>query len=259
MKKKQIAAQLYTLREYLTTPDQILSTLKEVRKIGFSAVQVSGMGPISTQELKRMLDGEGLCCCATHEPSEKILSEPERIVERLNELACDYTAYPVLRNVNTSCKHDIVEFAGLLQKAGVVLSKSEKVLTYHNHAIEFQKYGNSTLLEIIYENTDPKYIQAELDTYWIQYGGADPVDWCRRLHNRLPLIHLKDYRITAQGQPTYAEIGQGNLNWKAIFSEAELAGCKWFIIEQDECERSPFESLKISIEFICEHFVEEIK
>ena len=64
----QIAAQLYTLREFTKTPADIASTLKRVRKIGYEAVQCSALGKIDPKELKNILDGEGLTCCATHTP-----------------------------------------------------------------------------------------------------------------------------------------------------------------------------------------------
>ena len=39
------------------------------------AVQVSGMEPVAEEELMKILDGEGLICCATHEPGKKIVEE----------------------------------------------------------------------------------------------------------------------------------------------------------------------------------------
>ena len=62
MKTGQVAAQLFTLREYCKTAADIAVTLKKVRKIGYQAVQVSGVAPIDEKELKNMLDGEGLVC-----------------------------------------------------------------------------------------------------------------------------------------------------------------------------------------------------
>ena len=62
----QIAAQLYTLRNFCKTPADIATSLKKVKQIGFDAVQVSGIGKIDPKELATILKGEGLACCATH-------------------------------------------------------------------------------------------------------------------------------------------------------------------------------------------------
>ena len=75
MKKSQIAAQLFTLRDFLKTPEDIAASLRKVKQIGYDAVQVSGMGPVAEEELVKILDGEGLICCATHEPGKKIVEE----------------------------------------------------------------------------------------------------------------------------------------------------------------------------------------
>ena len=81
MKINRVAAQLYTVRDFIQKPADIAASLKKVRAIGYEAVQVSAMGPIAETELRRMLDGEGLVSCATHENSAGILSDPQWVVE----------------------------------------------------------------------------------------------------------------------------------------------------------------------------------
>lgn len=252
MKPDQIAAQLYTLRDYIQKPADIAKTLKQVREIGYTAVQISGMGPIDESEMVKILNGEGLTCCATHEPGAKILLQPEAIIDRLNKLNCIYTAYPYPSDIRFDSLSDVKALAAGLNNAGKALYEAGKVLCYHNHQIEFRKFDGRTALDIIYSETDPKYLQGEIDTYWVQYGGGDPIQWCKKLHGRLPLLHLKDYMITPDNQPTFTEIGNGNLDWPAIISTAESAGCEWFIVEQDTCPGDPFDSLKISLEYLKE-------
>ena len=248
MKRKQIAAQLYTLRDFLKTPKDIAKSLEKVKTIGFNAVQVSGLGPIDTAELRKMLDGEGLTCCATHESGQMIFDEPEKVVEKLNLLGCKYTAYP-WPHTSPKTEEDYKQLAAALDKSGKVLRDAGQVLTYHNHGIEFQRFGRKTGLDIIYDESNPKYLQGEIDTYWVQFGGGDPVAWCKKLEDRLPLLHLKEYGIV-ENQPKMLEIGSGNLDWKRIVKAAKKSGTEWFIIEQDVCRIDPFDSLKISLEYL---------
>lgn len=250
MKIEQAAAQLYTIRTFIQTPEDIAKSLKKVHEIGYTAVQVSGMGPIAEEELKKILDGEGLTCCATHEPAAKILDEPQAIVERLNKLGCRYTAVPSPGSVSLNTLDEIKAFAARMNTAGKVLFEAGKVLTYHNHQREFRKFDGQIMLDVFYNETDPRYLQGEIDTYWAQYGGGNPAEWCKKLDDRLPLLHLKDYKINEENKPSFAEIGYGNLNWKEIVAAAEASGCEWFIVEQDTCPGDPFDSLRMSFDYI---------
>jgi sugar phosphate isomerase/epimerase len=253
MKIEQVALQLYTLRDQLKTPADIAASLKKVRAVGYQAVQASGLGPISEPDLLSILDGEGLKLCATHEPAVRIVNEPEKVVERLQMLGCKYTAYPHPAGVDIGDMAQVARLAKQLDHAGEILYNAGQVLAYHNHAFELMRSGDRTVLDYLYEETDARFLQGEIDTYWIQYGGGDPVEWCQKLDGRLPLLHLKDYRFTMKNQPEFAEIGYGNLNWKRIIAAAEESGCQWFIVEQDTCPGDPYDSVKKSFDYIEQH------
>lgn len=250
MKIHQVAAQLYTVRDHLKTPADIAASLKKVRAIGYQAVQLSGLGPIPEADLVQLCRDNGLTICATHEDSQKILNEPAAVVDRLKKFGTQITAYPYPGGINFSTLASVKDFAHRLNAAGKVLHDEGLVLCYHNHHIEFQRLAGKPVLEIIYAETDPRYLQGEPDTYWVQNGGGDPVAWCTRLTGRLPIIHLKDYTVLPDNKVTFCEIGNGNLNWKRIIAAAEAAGCQWFAVEQDTCPGDPFDSLRQSFDFI---------
>jgi sugar phosphate isomerase/epimerase len=255
MKLEQIALQLYTLRDHLKTPADIRATLKKVRAIGYPAVQVSGMGPIPEEELVAILKGEGLVLCATHEDGNVIRQTPEKVVERLAKLGCRHTAYPWPAGVDWSKQADIDSLVADLDRAGAVLRAAGQVLSYHNHAVELTPIHGTTALDYIYSKTSAENLQGEIDTYWIQLGGGDPVAWCRQLKGRLPLLHLKDYTVRPDGQPTFASIGAGNLNWPAILAAAAESGCEWYIVEQDTTPGDPFDAVRASLDYMREKLV----
>ena len=117
---------------------------------------------------------------------------------------------------------------------------------YHNHSFELEKFGDRTGLAILCEDSDPQYFKAEIDTYWIQHGGGDPIAWITKMNGRVPLLHMKDMTMSGH-ERLFAEIGEGNLNWTGILKAAKQAGVTWYIVEQDTCQRDPFESLGISL------------
>jgi len=253
MKIEQVAVQLYTLREFCKTPADIAATLKKCRAMGYQAVQASALGPIAEEELLRILEGEGLTLCATHEPSDLILDEPEKVVERLAKLKCRYTAYPSPKGIDLGSRAAVDEWIGKLDRAGAVLRKAGQTLTYHNHHHEFRRIDGKLIFDLIFEKTAPENLSAEIDTYWVQYGGGNPVEWCEKLAGRLPLLHIKDYAVIAESKVTYAEIGHGNLDFPKIIAAAEKSGCEWFIVEQDTCPGDPFDSLAKSFDHIQTH------
>jgi sugar phosphate isomerase/epimerase len=255
MKLTQVAAQLYTCRDTLQDAQGIAKTLARLRAVGYTAVQVSGLGPVPYEEVARILAGTGMRCCGTHEPSADILDSPAKVVESLRALGCGMTAYPYPAGIDLSSRAAVDCFIAKLQEAGEVLAGAGQVLCYHNHNHEFRKLEGKVILDLIYDGTTKSALQGEPDTYWIQYGGGDNVAWCRKLAGRLPIIHLKDYQTTADNQPMWCEIGAGVLDFKRIIAAAEESGCEWFVVEQDTCPGDPVESLAMSFRYIEEHLV----
>ena len=252
MKLNQIAAQLFTCNSLLKTPESIAQTLHRIREAGYTAVEVCCTGAVSNGELNRILDGEGLVACSTHQSSEAILNRPEQVAEQVRELRCDLVAYPFPGGIDFGSAAAVAKFIEQLQNAGEVLRKAGIVLCYHNHHQEFRKIESRTILDRIYSGTTPDALQAQFDTYWIQYGGGNVLEWIGNFRGRMPLIHLKDYGIDAENRHAMMEIGSGNLDFKKIIPAAEAAGCRWFIVEQDVCPGDPVDSLAASYRYLRE-------
>lgn len=258
MKLSQVAAQCYTIREFCKNADEFAQSMRKLKAIGYAAVQISGVGPIPEEEIQRIVTGEGLIICATHENGKLIVDEPQKIIDRLGKLGTRYTAYPY-PHVPLDTPEHVQALAKALDRAGAALRQAGQVLTYHNHAMEFKRLGSQTILDIIYAETDARNLQGEIDTYWVQSGGGDPVAWCHKLKNRLPLLHLKDYGVGTDNKAgLICEIGNGNLDWKRIVATAEQSGTQWFIVEQDTCPGDPFVSLQQSFAYIKANLVEAV-
>lgn len=259
MKINQVALITYTIRDAITTADGFRKSMAKLSDIGYKAVQISGMADdvMAPETIAQVCRDNGLTICATHEPSQVILDEPERVVERLQKLGCRYTAYPYPSDIDFTNHASLTSFIAKLEHAGSILSQNGQVLTYHNHANEFYRLPNgNTVLQEIYNHSDPAHLKGEIDTYWVQLGGGSPEQWCRDLEGRLPLLHLKDVGVLEGNEPTMDEIGAGNLDFTKIIRAAEDSGCEWFIVEQDRCPGDPFESAQKSFDYIKQHLVD---
>lgn len=248
-----LAAQLYTLREYTKTPADIAKTFARVRKMGYEAVQCSALGPIDPKELARILQNEGLACCATHVRIERLRDEPQAVIDEHAMWGCKYTAiggfWPPDGAPITS--QTWVDFAKQYNQISKNFEKSNLRIGYHNHSHELSHYDHKSALMIMLEHFDPS-IWMEIDTYWIAHGGGDPSAWIRKVAGRVPCIHVKDMLVTIKREQFMAEVGEGNLEWPYILKAAKEAGVQWYIVEQDICYRDPFDSLELSLKHLHE-------
>ena len=250
MKKAQIAAQLFTLREHLKTPEDIATSLKKVADIGYQAVQVSGMGPIPEEDLVKLCQDNGLTICSTHEKSAGIIENTDAVIERLQKLGCTHTAYPH-PHVELDSEDAAKALAADLAKAGDKMRAAGITLSYHNHALEFRKFGGKTVLDILYDETTPEQLEAELDLYWVQMGGGSPLTWVNKVAGRQQVVHMKDAGVPVEERLAgFCEVGNGNLDWDQLIPALDATGCQWFVVEQDRCPADEFDSLKQSFEYL---------
>jgi len=176
MKINQVALQLYTLREFCKTAADYAATLKKVRAAGYESIQLSGVSAdIPMAEVRHIADNEGLTISSSHDGGDFLLETPELVVEKLDILDAKYTAYPFPGGFDFTKPEDIDRLIAKLNHAGAVLKNAGKVLCYHNHVIELTTLvDGKPLLEVIYDRTDPEYLQGEPDTAWINAVSGAP-------------------------------------------------------------------------------------
>jgi sugar phosphate isomerase/epimerase len=238
-----IVAELYTIRDHLQDADAIAAGLQRVREIGYEGVELAGLAPIEPVQLARLLGDAGLVASSAHVRWERVRDEPDAVVEDCQTWGCDHVAV----GMTPAEPRDAAGYARFGAEAGEVavrLRSNGIRLSYHNHSFEMERFGARSGLEILFEAGGP-LLGAQLDTYWIQHGGASPGGWIRRLRGRVPSIHIKDM-VIVDGEPAMAEIGEGNLDWADVLGACREAETELLIVEQDFCRGDPFESLATS-------------
>lgn len=242
----KIGAQLYTVRDSCKTLEDFASTLKKVADIGYKTVQVSGTCEFSALWLRNELEKNGLECAVTHTPVSRLLNEPEKVAEEHKIFGCKYAG--IGWNAFKLDEGDTPEkfIASYLPVAKKLNSSGVKFM-YHNHDQEFQKVEGKLIIDILSEAFSSELMGFIVDTFWVQAAGGDPAAWLRKLSGRIPCIHLKDY---AYGRK-FAVIGEGNINFDAVFKAAEESGTEYMLVEQDDCYgEDPFECLKRSYAYL---------
>jgi inosose dehydratase len=127
-------------------------------------------------------------------------------------------------------------------------------LGYHNHLNTLSQ--NPANLDLILENSDPKYVGLELDTAHLVAGGGDPAKAIEKYHDRLLFVHLKDVHDIPADTPKarypfeFVELGRGRVDFPSVFAALEKVKFHgWAVVELDRVpdkSRTPKESTLIS-------------
>jgi sugar phosphate isomerase/epimerase len=201
---------------------------------------------VSAADARELLDCYGLKCAATHRPWARLRDETEAEIAFHQTLGCDYVAIGGIwdNDLPGAFRRFVVESSPVVAK----LNEAGIRFGYHNHAHEFLRRpeGGSCLQTII---DDAPWVELEVDTYWVNEAGADPANLLASLPGRVSVIHVKDKEVVTKG-PVMAPVGEGNLDWDRILAAGAASGTRWYIVEQDECQRDPFDCLASSFEYL---------
>jgi len=230
-----IALQTYTVRDDLAR--DYFGTLTRLREIGYPAIE-TGAPPagIAVADARAHLDQIGLSVIGTHASLENL----DAHLDTALGLGGRYLGV----SQRYESRAEVLAYAERFNQAGAACRARGIQFVYHNHNWEFTRFDGDYAYDLLIENTDPALVAFQVDTYWVQRGGEDPAAYLRRLAGRCPIIHIKD--MEPGPEQFFAEIGEGVLDWPAIFSAAEAASVQCLIVEQDTCRRPPFESAALS-------------
>lgn len=246
MRREQIAAQLYTVREYTQTPESFRQTLQRIARIGYASVQVSAIGRIPPEQVKAYADEAGLSICATHIGFDRLQGDLDAVIR---EHKLWNTRYVGLGSMPDRYRADLEGYRAFVSEMAPIARKLREnglQFVYHNHRFEFARIDGERIgMDYLLEETDPEAFGMELDVYWAQAGGGTAADWVRKLKGRMAVVHLKDMAIVEDKAVT-AELGEGNMDVSGLVSACREIGVEWYVVEQDDCRRDPFESLAIS-------------
>ena len=246
MANPPIACQLYTVRG-LTHAD-FPGTLKQLRAIGYNAVELAGYGSLRTAaEVRKALDDNGMMAMASHTNLATLETSLPRLIEDAYTLGSRSIVLSFLPEPRRKDAAGWRAAARTLEEIGAACHDCGVQLAYHHHHFEFQRFDGISGLELLWQNSDERFLKAELDTFWLKYGGEEPASYIRRLGQRATLLHLKDMQPGPERR--FGEVGVGILDFQGILQSANEAGVQWCVVEQDVTyDRPPIESLRISLE-----------
>jgi len=233
-----LGVQTYTFRRSIgNDPAKVLDTIK---KLGFTEIEGGG-GRMHPADFKKLCDERGIRIPSTGAGYEDLVNKIDSVVWRAKTLGAKYVMcawIPHQDNVLTfeNAKKAVEDF----NKAGKILKENGLTFCYHAHGYEFQRYEDGTLLDYMFKNTNPEYVSFQMDIFWIQFGGGDPVALLKKYGSRWKMMHLKDMRKGIKKDLTGltsvendVTLNTGELDLPAILKEAKRIGIKHYFIEDE--------------------------
>jgi|SRR3954470_9893285 sugar phosphate isomerase/epimerase len=238
-KKIPIGLELYSLRNECKT--DLPGMLAAVAKIGYKGVEFAGYHGWSAQELRKMLDDNGLIACGTHTPFETVKGDKLKETIAFNKtIGNKFIIVPWMNE--TQSRQEWLDRVKLFNELAVTLKPEGMWIGYHAHAHDFKKVGDVSAWDLFFGSTKPEVIM-QLDTSNCRDGGADPVAVLKKYPGRARSIHIKSH-----GAGPEAVIGEGDIDWPAVFAFCEHQGrTEWYVVEH-ETSKNPLDAVKRSYE-----------
>ncbi len=251
----KLGLNLYSIKTLLQNEQDFLETTIRLKEMGYEVLQFSG-APFSAEMIKRVSEETGIPFVLTHVSDDRIINDTNRLMEEHALFNCKNIGLGSLSMETIADGDTFKKKIEELNKAGEVMKKNGFNFFYHNHHSEMTRLDSGEL-KLYYMLKNAPYINFTLDTYWLQYGGLNPVKVFEDFKGRIECVHLKDYRTVFTGEmfkPEFAPCGSGTLDFKALIKAGLDSGTKYFLVEQDDAIRyeNPLGEVEKSIKYLKE-------
>ena len=256
-----IGLQLYTVGD--ANGRDFDGTLKTVAAIGYRAVEGNlSLAGRDARALKSAYDGLGLAWRSAHCGGGDLRDGLAKTIETAHAVGLDYLvcAFPqipasigdVIKGITLD---DWKANAELFNRVGKRMHEAGITFAYHNHNIDFRRYGGVSGYDALLAGTDPKLVKLELDCGWMVSAGLEPVDYLGRYPDRYVMLHLKDLKRdhipNTDLKMASTEVGKGIIDWPRLLAAAAKTSVKGLYVEQEPpFAASSLESVRVSFDYL---------
>lgn len=255
-----VGLQLYTVRDAISADLQ--GTLKKLSEMGYKNLELASYSDgkfygFSPEEFKKMVNDLGMEVISSHAAVESTgitIENAKLMADAHAAIGSQYCIQPWVNDADRTIE-TYKRMIGDWNQVGEIMKASGVQFGYHNHNFEFANLdGIIPYYDIFMPEMDANLITMELDMYWANKAGQDPVEIFNKYPGRFQLFHFKD--MSQKSEPFFdvtkddiTSVGAGLIDFKRIYDAREIAGMKYFFVEDDnQGNGKPFEALEISID-----------
>ncbi|WP_084059890.1 sugar phosphate isomerase/epimerase family protein [Cellulophaga tyrosinoxydans] len=249
---------LYTLRDDMGVDPK--AVLQEVANDGYAYIEAAGYNEgkfynMSPEDFANLLKELELTPVSTHH-SDVTLENADAMMKDVKTAGFEYFVVPIPpmglfhfddATMTMSMSGGAENLSNIVNTLGEKAHAAGLKLLYHNHDFEFKKDADGIVpIEYLLEHSDPKYVNFQMDLFWVTKAGADPIAYFKKYPGRFKIWHVKD--MDKEGR--FAPVGNGTIDFATILANKELSGMEYYMVEQDMTfdGMKPLEAIKISHE-----------
>ena len=256
----KVGLQTYTLRNAMA--EDFRGTFQMIKDVGYDYVELNdrNFSEKTPAELKAMLDEIGLPSPSSHMGYDKFKDDLPFVIQTAKTLQTDYVIVPYMAE-NLRSLEDWKRHAAVFNTAGEKLADEGVRFAYHNHQFEFDDLGgDTTAMEVLMNETDPRFVDFQLDIFWTNLASVDVPDLMRKYPGRFKLSHIKDLKGDPKAALTMSyedigaklmkNVGEGETDFEAMFALNDISGMEYFVAEHDQPKQPYRDSIATSLSAI---------
>lgn len=250
---KNIGLQLFSLRDYVGK-EGIQKTLELVAKMGYKNMESANYNEgkiydLAPEDFKKRVEDLGMKFVSAHvgqpyskEKDAEIMAWWDKAIETHQKAGAKFLIQPWMPVDDKTTLDDLKQYCDYYSAVGAKAKAAGIIFGYHNHNFEFKKIEDKLIYDFLLDNVDKDVVKFEMDVYWVQKGGADPIAYLKNRPDQFKAIHIKDE----------TEIGaSGEINFEAIFNQMYANGINdWFVEVERYTNNDPVASVQQSFDYL---------
>lgn len=228
----KLGAQLFSLRDHLTTYEDARAIFFKMKEIGYQNVQLSGHKIDDAEKILEISRASGLDIVLTHTSPERILEETDAVIAEHKTFGAPIVGIGSMPKEYKESAEGARKFVADFTPAIKKIEEAGLQIAYHNHAFELTTPYDEERNVFDYLIDTCKTWQFTADVYWIKKGGYDIESYLRKIGgDRLINVHFKD--MANNEEKSICACGDGVIDFEKLTRVCEELGVKNVLVEQD--------------------------
>ena len=243
----KLGAQLYSLREFTKTPEDLEKTILKCKEMGYENVQFSGVAAMTPEIWAEISKRTGMDIVCTHSAFDRIVNDTDALIAEHKIFSCPVIGLGSMPGEFRGTLEGFERFLAVMEEPVKKIEAAGMHFAYHNHAFEFEPLPDSEdcVYDIMLERCPTWHMI--LDTGWVQFAGRSAEEYIERIGGeRLQNVHFKEFKCA--DSKTICPCGEGFSDFASIVAACEKVGVTNALVEQDNActKEDPFGEMERS-------------